>query len=52
MPVGLLMVKQPNSLFSMIKNTYQQTPDYILSAYKDNAAVMEGSNIGRFFLIR
>lgn len=41
--------KQPNSLFSMIKNTYQQTPDYILSAYKDNAAVMEGSNIGRFF---
>ncbi|SPP31628.1 Phosphoribosylformylglycinamidine synthase [Arsenophonus endosymbiont of Aleurodicus floccissimus] len=40
---------QPNSLFSMIKNTYQQTPDYILSAYKDNAAVMEGSNIGRFF---
>jgi len=40
---------QPNSLFRMIKNTYQQTPDYILSAYKDNAAVMEGSNIGRFF---
>lgn len=40
---------QPNSLFHMIKNTYQQTPDYILSAYKDNAAVMEGSNVGRFF---
>ncbi|MGP1939261.1 MAG: phosphoribosylformylglycinamidine synthase [Arsenophonus sp. ET-DL9-MAG3] len=40
---------QPNSLFNMIKNTYKQTPDYILSAYKDNAVVMEGSNIGRFF---
>ncbi|HGJ5877177.1 MAG TPA: phosphoribosylformylglycinamidine synthase [Arsenophonus sp.] len=40
---------QPNSLFDMIKNTYQQTPDYILSAYKDNAAVMEGSKIRRFF---
>ncbi len=40
---------QPNSLFEMIQNTYNKTPDYILSAYKDNAAVMEGSNIGRFF---
>ena len=40
---------QPNSLFDMIKNTFQQTPNYILSAYKDNAAVMEGSKIGRFF---
>ncbi len=33
----------------MIKNTYEQTPDYVLSAYKDNAAVMEGSQVGRFF---
>ncbi|WP_370556732.1 phosphoribosylformylglycinamidine synthase [Edwardsiella tarda] len=40
---------QPKSLFQMIKNTYQQTPDYVLSAYKDNAAVMEGSAVGRFF---
>ncbi|MFP3014070.1 MAG: phosphoribosylformylglycinamidine synthase [Arsenophonus sp.] len=40
---------QPNSLFNMIKNTYKKTPDYILSAYKDNAVVMNGSNIGRFF---
>ncbi|MGP1931871.1 MAG: phosphoribosylformylglycinamidine synthase, partial [Arsenophonus sp. ET-DL12-MAG3] len=30
---------QPNSLFEMIQNTYNKTPDYILSAYKDNAAV-------------
>lgn len=41
--------KQPKSLFKMIKNTFEQTPDYVLSAYKDNAAVMEGSKVGRFF---
>ena len=41
--------KQPKSLFKMIKNTFEQTPDYVLSAYKDNAAVMEGSEVGRFF---
>lgn len=40
---------QPKSLFKMIKNTYEKTPDYVLSAYKDNAAVMEGSPAGRFF---
>ncbi|WP_237386118.1 phosphoribosylformylglycinamidine synthase [Xenorhabdus sp. Sc-CR9] len=40
---------QPKSLFKMIKNTFEQTPDYVLSAYKDNAAVMEGSHVGRFF---
>lgn len=40
---------QPKSLFKMIKNTWEQTPDYVLSAYKDNAAVMEGSAAGRFF---
>lgn len=40
---------QPKSLFKMIKNTFEQTPDYVLSAYKDNAAVMEGSQVGRFF---
>ncbi|QIW15149.1 phosphoribosylformylglycinamidine synthase [Pasteurellaceae bacterium RH1A] len=41
--------KQEKSLFKMIKNTFEQTPDYVLSAYKDNAAVMEGSKVGRFF---
>lgn len=40
---------QPRSLFKMIKNTFEKTPDYVLSAYKDNAAVMEGSPVGRFF---
>ncbi|TCJ98580.1 phosphoribosylformylglycinamidine synthase [Volucribacter psittacicida] len=41
--------KQEKSLFKMIKNTFEQTPDYVLSAYKDNAAVMQGSKVGRFF---
>lgn len=40
---------QPKSLFKMIKNTFEQTPDHVLSAYKDNAAVMEGSKVGRFY---
>lgn len=40
---------QPKSLFKMIKNTFETTPDHVLSAYKDNAAVMEGSVAGRFF---
>ncbi|OCG01652.1 phosphoribosylformylglycinamidine synthase [Gilliamella sp. wkB112] len=41
--------KQPKSLFKMIKNTFVTTPDYVSSAYKDNAAVMDGSEVGRFF---
>ncbi|NVK53970.1 MAG: phosphoribosylformylglycinamidine synthase [Alteromonadaceae bacterium] len=40
---------QPKSLFKMIKNTYEQHPEYVFSAYKDNAAVMEGWQAGRFF---
>lgn len=44
--------QQPKSLFKMIKNTFEQTPDFVLSAYKDNAAVMEGSEVGRFFADR
>ena len=40
---------QPKSLFKMIKNTFEKTPDHVLSAYKDNAAVMEGSDVGRFY---
>ncbi|MDN3652090.1 phosphoribosylformylglycinamidine synthase [Thalassotalea ponticola] len=42
-------VEQPKSLFKMIKNTYETNPDNVLSAYKDNAAVMVGSEAGRFF---
>ncbi|NMP17699.1 phosphoribosylformylglycinamidine synthase [Thalassotalea sp. Y01] len=41
--------KQPKSLFKMIKNTFETNPDNVLSAYKDNAAVMVGSEAGRFF---
>ncbi|NTS75505.1 phosphoribosylformylglycinamidine synthase [Catenovulum sp. SM1970] len=40
---------QPKSLFKMIKNTMETNPDYVTSAYKDNAAVMVGSEGGRFF---
>lgn len=40
---------QDKSLFGMIKNTFQTTPEYVLSAYKDNAAVMEGTYAGRFY---
>ncbi|MCS2170805.1 phosphoribosylformylglycinamidine synthase [Scandinavium sp. TWS1a] len=43
---------QPKSLFKMIKNTFEKTPDHVLSAYKDNAAVMEGSDVGRFYADR
>ncbi|WP_440874342.1 phosphoribosylformylglycinamidine synthase [Thalassotalea sp. PLHSN55] len=42
-------VKQPKSLFKMIRNTHEVNSDYVLSAYKDNAAVMVGNKGGRFF---
>ena len=42
-------IKQEKSLFKMIKNTFEITPENVLSAYKDNAAVMVGSEVGRFF---
>ncbi|MGB5338394.1 MAG: phosphoribosylformylglycinamidine synthase [Gammaproteobacteria bacterium] len=40
---------QPQSLFSMIRASYQASPDGILSAYSDNAAVIEGFTAQRFF---
>ncbi|MDF9833771.1 phosphoribosylformylglycinamidine synthase [Ereboglobus sp. PH5-5] len=40
---------QDRSLFQMIKNTYQLHSDGILSAYKDNSAVIEGTRAARFF---
>lgn len=40
---------QPKSLFGMIKNTFQQNPNDILSAYKDNAAVVKGHEGQRFY---
>ena len=41
--------EQTHSLFKMIKNTYKQNSEGVLSAYSDNAAVMEGSVGGRFY---
>nr|WP_289072677.1 phosphoribosylformylglycinamidine synthase [uncultured Halomonas sp.] len=40
---------QSHSLFKMIKNTFATSPDNVLSAYSDNAAVIKGSHGGRFF---
>ncbi|CAA6806230.1 MAG: Phosphoribosylformylglycinamidine synthase, synthetase subunit (EC / Phosphoribosylformylglycinamidine synthase, glutamine amidotransferase subunit (EC, partial [uncultured Thiotrichaceae bacterium] len=39
---------QKKSLFGMIRNTYDHAPDGILSAYKDNASVIAGSEATRF----
>ncbi|HHX15017.1 MAG TPA: phosphoribosylformylglycinamidine synthase [Fibrobacter sp.] len=41
--------KKDKSLFQMIKNTYAQHHTNILSAYKDNAAVMAGYDARRFY---
>jgi phosphoribosylformylglycinamidine synthase len=41
--------KQPLSLFQMIKNTYKQSPNDVLSAYKDNASVIVGFDAARFY---
>ncbi len=40
---------QDISLFGMIRNTYNKSPEHILSAYHDNSAVIEGHMAGRFF---
>ena len=40
---------QDISLFGMIRNTYNKSPDDILSAYHDNSSVIEGHTAGRFF---
>ncbi|KAF1708883.1 phosphoribosylformylglycinamidine synthase [Pseudoxanthomonas kalamensis DSM 18571] len=39
---------QPHSLFRMIKHTHAKTPQHTLSAYSDNAAVLEGYPAARF----
>jgi phosphoribosylformylglycinamidine synthase len=41
--------RQPKSLFGMIRNTYERAGGDVLSAYRDNAAVMRGQRGGRFF---
>ncbi len=38
-----------DSLFGMIRKSHAASPEHTLSAYSDNAAVIEGSRAGRFF---
>ena len=40
---------QSDSLFGMIRKTHQANPQGTVSAYSDNAAVMEGRTIERYF---
>ncbi len=40
---------QPESLFAMIRATYASNSRGVLSAYRDNAAVIEGGSATRFF---
>ena len=40
---------QPHSLFGMIRTTHAANPQGTVSAYSDNAAVMEGAIVRRFF---
>ena len=42
-------VDQPHSLFGMIRNTNHVGGDNVLSAYSDNAAVVTGTEGGRFY---
>jgi phosphoribosylformylglycinamidine synthase len=35
-------VKKPMTLFSMIRNTHNAHPQHVISAYSDNAAVLQG----------
>ncbi len=41
--------RQPDTLFGMIRNTHARSPDGVLSAYRDNGAVLVGATASRFF---
>jgi phosphoribosylformylglycinamidine synthase len=41
--------RQTASLFQMIRNTHAHSPEGVLSAYRDNGAVLVGSTGARFF---
>jgi phosphoribosylformylglycinamidine synthase len=41
--------RQPKSLFAMIRNTHAKNPKGVLSAYRDNASVIEGPLGKRYF---
>ena len=42
--------KKNNTLFDLIKETSKSSPDGIISAYKDNAAIIKGSKVERLHL--
>ncbi len=42
-------IKHPQSLFQLIKKSTEASPGGVLSAYKDNAAVVEGTVASRWF---
>ncbi len=42
-------VQQPRSLFAMIRHTHAASPQHTIVAYADNAAVMEGATVRRFY---
>jgi len=42
-------VERERSLFAMIRNTHERAPSGVLSAYRDNAAVIVGSVATRWF---
>lgn len=39
-------LEKPATLFDMIRNSHKSSPFYTISAYSDNAAVLEGPNAG------
>ncbi|MEX0451699.1 phosphoribosylformylglycinamidine synthase [Spiribacter sp. 218] len=39
----------PHSLFAMIRHTHRERPDGVLSAYSDNAAVIEAGCVDRYW---
>jgi phosphoribosylformylglycinamidine synthase len=41
--------RAPKSLFAMIRNTHARSPEGVLSAYQDNAAVVAGASAGWFW---
>lgn len=41
-------VRQPRSMFGMIRHTHQTSPQHTVVAYSDNASIMEGNPVERF----
>lgn len=42
-------VKQPKTLFQMIRETHKAAPQGTIVAYSDNAAILEGSTVARLY---